>query len=156
VESLFVPLFFVAFPASIAVVGALLAFRAGVEVARRRILLGFAWTLIAVPLAFFLMMLIGEAISDLGAGPVLAAVGPWLLAALAFVVLAWTRPTLTLGLLAPGPGLTGELMVAALSLPALLAGVLLILAGTARRSGEAPARERAARGAERPRPPSSA
>lgn len=110
---------------------------------------------LVVPLAFFLLMLIGEPISDLGAGPALAAVGPWLLAALAFLVLAWIRPAL-LPLLAPGPGSSGELMVGALSLPALLAGVLLILAGTARtarRVGDAPDGDRSAPEAEGPRPP---
>jgi hypothetical protein len=135
VASLFVPLFFVAFPTAIAVMGALLAFRAGRDVVRCRILLGFAWTLIAVPLAFLLLMLIGESISDLGAGPALAAVAPWLLAALAFVVLAWIRPALTL---------------------ALLAGVLLILADTGRSIGDAPGRGRSGTDTEGSRPPAPA
>jgi hypothetical protein len=211
VESLFVPLFFVAFPLALALLGAALARRAGSALARRRVLLGFAWTLVGVPLALFLLMLIGESIADMGAGPALAAMGPWLLAAVGFLVLAWIRPALTLALLAglaavplglglwstldpagfgawldrvgpinlvasqflvviaalaarrrprpagalivvitsvpallpllaPGAGLRRELVVGALSLPALLAGVLMILAGTpgfvGRASGE--------------------
>lgn len=202
-ESLFVPLLFVAFPVATAMVGAGWAWRAATSRRRRSLLIGFAFALIGVPLAFFVLMLVGESISDLGPGVALAMLGPWALAAIAYLTLAWIRPDLTLrlvGMLAVIPiglalwsatdpvafgawqdrvgpmnlivsqfliaaaamaglrrprgagvlvvvvaGVTaapplasfpreafGGLVIASLSLPALLAGVLLILAGTPR------------------------
>lgn len=97
-ESLFVPLAFVAFPLAVAAVVVALAWRVRPGAARRRILLGFGVTLIALPVAFFTMMLVGETIMELGYSEGLAMIGPWALAAVAFVALAWTRPTLTLWL----------------------------------------------------------
>lgn len=99
-ESLFVPLAFVAFPLAVAVVGATIAWRAPAGTRRRRTLLGFAVALIAIPVVFFVLMLTGETIDDLGVGPGLAMLGPWLLAAIALLTLAVARPDLTLRVLA--------------------------------------------------------
>jgi hypothetical protein len=98
-ESLFVPLFFVAVPAAVATIGAAWAWRARTPRRRRSLLLGFAIALIGVPLAFFLMMLVGESITDLGAGPALATIGPWALAAIGYLALAWLRPDVALRIL---------------------------------------------------------
>lgn len=202
-DSLFVPLFFVVFPVSLASLGAVLARRAERPSRRRAVLLGFAYVLVGVPLAFFALMLVGESVADLGAGPALAMIGPWALAAVGYLALARVRPDVTIWILAVltalplalaawstvdpvgfgawldqvgplnlvasqfliaiavvvawrrprgagvlivviaavpalaplvtiGEGLGRELVVAALSLPAFLAGVLMILAGTPR------------------------
>jgi hypothetical protein len=100
VESLFVPIFFVALPAALATVGALLAWRMQRPVVRRRVLLGFAWVLIGVPVAFFVLMLVGESIMDLGLAEAAGMLIGWLAAAIAFVVLAVLRPGATVRLLA--------------------------------------------------------
>jgi hypothetical protein len=100
VESLFVPLFFVALPAALAAVGAVLAWRAQRPVVRRRVLLGFAWILIGVPVAFFVLMLVGESIMDLGFAQAAGMLIGWVAAAIAFVALALLRPGATVRLLA--------------------------------------------------------
>jgi hypothetical protein len=100
VESLFVPLFFVALPAALAALGAVLAWRAQRPVVRRRLALGFAWVLIGVPVAFFVMMLVGESIMDLGLARAAGMLIGWIAAAIAFVTLAWLRPGATVRLLA--------------------------------------------------------
>ena len=99
-ESLFVPLFFLAFPLALALLGAVLAWRAERPARRRGILKGFAWTLIGVPTAFFILMLVGESITDLGAAEALPMLGVWTLAAIAYLTLAWVRPKLSVRLLA--------------------------------------------------------
>lgn len=99
-ESLFVPLAFLAFPVAFAGVGVVLAWWARPGRPRRRILLGFGVTLIALPVAFFMLMLTGETIAELGYGEGLAMIGPWALAAVALLALAWTRPPVALAILA--------------------------------------------------------
>ncbi len=99
-ESLFVPLFFVALPAALALLGAVLAWRAQRPRVRRRLALGFAWVLIGVPVAFFVMMLVGESIADLGLAQAAGVLIGWIAAAIAFVTLAWLRPGATVRLLA--------------------------------------------------------
>ena len=99
-ESLFVPLFFVALPAALALLGAVLAWRAPRPRVRRRLALGFAWVLIGVPVAFFVMMLVGSSIADLGLARAAGMLIGWIAAAIAFVTLAWSRPGATVRLLA--------------------------------------------------------
>lgn len=99
-ESLFVPLFFLAFPLALAILGAVLAWRAERPARRGWILKGFAWTLIGVPTAFMILMLVGESIMDLGAAEAIPMLGVWTLAATGYLVLAWVRPKVTVRLLA--------------------------------------------------------
>jgi hypothetical protein len=99
-ESLFVPLFFLAFPLALALLGGVLAWRAERPIRRRRILTGFAWTLIGIPTAFFVLMLVGYSIDDPGPAEALPMLGVWTLAAIAYLILAWVQPKLSVRLLA--------------------------------------------------------